>query len=394
MQSRKSTSPEILREIELTTLLESMPEGVLMVDSHGRILEANSAAERFTRRSRRELQGTPVGDLTKLVSIQGSGGTVEFPSDAAMRALSGEQIRNERRTFSINGNGEPVEALVSANPICDPQGKIIGALVVISDITELSELQRRLSDTERHHAIGEMAAGLAHDFSNVLDTLGKGVAVLEMRQDAPPGKRIQYLQLMRNAVQRGAEIVARLRQYMKDGSSELAPTDVRKVLDEAIELTRPMWEQARNIKVNRDLRPVGAIRGNAADLSRVFTNLIINGLESMPRGGDLTLSCEQREGTVRIAVSDTGTGIPLEQQKKIFFPYFTTKAKGTGLGLSGAQRIVLAHGGHIRFHSVPSAGTRFIIELPVMQAQSTGSDHGHDGPSHPNNNGDGLSKAA
>jgi PAS domain S-box-containing protein len=394
MQSSKSSAPEICREIELTTLLESMPEGVLMVDAQARILDSNSAAERFTQRSRRELRGTLVGDLTKLVSIEGGGGTVEFPSDAAMRALTGEQIRNERRTFrSINGNGEPVEAMVSANPICDPEGRIIGALVVISDITELTQLQRRLSDTERHHAIGEMAAGLAHDFSNVLDTIGKAVAVLEMRQDAPPEKRIQYLQLMRNAVRRGAEIVARLRKYMRDGSSELATTDVRKVLDEAIELTRPMWEQARNIKVNRNLRPVGAIRGNAADLNRVFTNLIINGLESMPRGGELTLSCEQREGTVRVAVSDTGSGIPLEQQKKIFFPYFTTKAKGTGLGLSGAQRIVLAHGGHIRFRSEPGAGTRFIIELPVMEAQDMGTADGHDVPSRPTGN-DGVSQAA
>jgi PAS domain S-box-containing protein len=378
MERRARSAPEVRREIELTTLLESMPEGVLIVDVNGCILDVNSAAQRFTQRSREELKGTAIGKLTKLVSIQEEeSASVEFPGYAAMRALRGERIRNERRTFRLTAdNGATIEALVSANPIRDGQGEIIGALVMISDITELTQLQRRVADTERHHAVGQMAAGLAHDFSNVLDTIAKAITVMELRGNVPPEKRQQYLNVVSNAVRSGAEIIARVRQYLRDGSAELTPIDVRQMLDETVEMTRPLWE-AQSVRVSRDLKPVRAISGNVADLRRVFTNLIINGIEAMPHGGELSVACHEDAGTVRIDISDTGQGIPPDQQKKIFYPYFTTKASGTGLGLSGAQRTVLSMGGNIHFHTAPGRGTRFTIELPTIESTQQNDDDGN-----------------
>ena len=370
MERRARSAPEVRREIELTTLLESMPEGVLIVDVNACILDVNSAAQRFTRKPREELRGKAIGTVTKLVSIQEEDSTgVEFPHYAAMRALRGEQIRNERRTFrNLTEDGGPIEALVSANPIRDAKGEIIGALVMIRDITEVTELQRRVADTERHHAVGQMAAGLAHDFSNVLDTVEKAVTVMELRGDVPPAKRKQYLQIIHSAVRNGAEIIARVRQYLKTGSADIAPVDVRKMLDEAVEMTRPLWE-GQSVRVSRDLKPVKDVSANVADLRRVFTNLIVNAIEAMPKGGELAVLCQERAGLVCVDISDTGQGISREQQKKIFYPYFTTKQSGTGLGLSGAQRTVLSIGGNIRFHSQPGRGTRFTIELPTIASK-------------------------
>jgi signal transduction histidine kinase len=108
------------------------------------------------------------------------------------------------------------------------------------------------------------------------------------------------------------------------------------------------------------------VRGNATDLRRVFTNLIVNAIEAMPRGGELWVMVDEHNGNVRAQVADTGAGIPAEQQKKIFYPYFSTKAKGTGLGLSSAQRTVLSYGGNIRVQSEPGKGTRFTVELPPL----------------------------
>src|SRR5438067_7500728 len=251
----------------------------------------------------------------------------------------------------------------------DPACKIIGALVEIRDVTETNQLQRRLADTERHRAIGHMAAGLIHDFNNVLDTLEKGITVMELRAESPIEQRQSYLQMMHKAVRRGSEIVSRLRQYLKDGSSEVGVVNLKQVLEETVELAIPLLQTSnRDVKLVRELEPDGNVRGNAADLRRTFTNLIINALQAMPAGGELALRLERaNDGTLaRVTIADTGSGIPYNQQKKIFYPYFTTKPQGTGLGLSGAQKLILSYGGSIRFHSEPGKGTKFFIELPLI----------------------------
>jgi signal transduction histidine kinase len=114
---------------------------------------------------------------------------------------------------------------------------------------------------------------------------------------------------------------------------------------------------------------VSPVKANAADLRRVFTNLIVNAVQAMPSGGKLTISCEQHDGTVFASISDTGVGIPPDQQRKIFAPYYTTKASGTGLGLSTAQKILLAHGGKITFNSEPGKGSSFSVQLPASSEQ-------------------------
>jgi PAS domain S-box-containing protein len=362
----RKLAPEVRRQMEISTLLESMPEGVLIVDADARLLEVNSAAERFLRVNREQLRGMSMRDLKRLVTVTSDDQPLQFPQYAVVRALAGETIRNERRTFRVSQDGDPIEALVSGNPIRD--GAIVGAVVIIRDITELTDLQRQLSDTERHHAIGQMAAGLAHDFNNVLDTIEKATTVLELKSEAPAEQRGKYLEMIHNAVSRGAEIIERLRQYLRDRSTDVRPVDLEKLVKETVQLTEPMLHEAGNIRLHMAIQPVRPVRGNATDLRRVFTNLIVNAIEAMPRGGELWVMVDEHNGNVRAQVADTGAGIPAEQQKKIFYPYFSTKAKGTGLGLSSAQRTVLSYGGNIRVQSEPGKGTRFTVELPPLDA--------------------------
>src|SRR5262249_15303087 len=215
-------------------------------------------------------------------------------------------------------------------------------------------------------AIGQMAAGIAHDVNNVLSTISQGAAVLEHKTDISPSDRKLYFGLIQNAVRQGAEIVQRIREYIRGGTGERQPTNVGNVLREALELTKPLWGDARDrhIEVRTKFMQVSPIEANAADLRRVFANLIINAIDAMPQGGILTLECCEQDHTVKVRVQDTGVGIAPDQQKKIFLPYYTTKSKGTGLGLSGAQRIVESVGGNIDFHSEAGKGTVFTIALP------------------------------
>jgi len=136
-------------------------------------------------------------------------------------------------------------------------------------------------------------------------------------------------------------------------------------MQDALELTRPMWRGVNGLSVVTQFQPVSPVRANAADLRRVFTNLLVNAIQAMPQGGQLTLHCQEHAGKVLASVQDTGSGIPSEQQKKVFLPYFTTKPTGTGLGLSTAQKMLLAQHGNISFHSEPGKGSTFTVELPA-----------------------------
>jgi PAS domain S-box-containing protein len=352
------------RLVDLSSLLESIPEAALIADLEGRIVDANSAAAQLVGASQERLRGMRVEDVGKALLPEGSDGAVQEP--VLSRALRGEVVRHQRRVVRNLQTGDNVELLVSANPIRNERGEVIGALLIARDVTELTELQRHMGDVDRHQAIGQMAAALAHDFNNVLNAIGQSAYLLELNQDKPASDRRPWLDMIQNSVRRGAEIISRVREYLRTGSGALEPVDVCAIIEEALELTRPLWEKAK-VKVVTKLKPVPTVQANAADLRRVFTNLIINAIEAMPSGGRIVLTCEERDGRVVAMVADTGAGIPPEQQKKIFFPYFTTKPRGTGLGLSSAQKILLAQGGNIGFHSEPGKGTTFTINLPVLQ---------------------------
>lgn len=351
------------RQVDISTLLESIPEAALIADVNGRIVDANTIAAQIIGASREQLRGASATDIARVLSP--GQGTGQLPS-ILLRALRGEVLRHQRRVVRNMESGGETELLVSANPIRNERGDVIAALMIARDITELTELQRHIGDVERHRAVGQMAAALAHDFNNVLNAIAQAAYLLEINRDQPYSERKPFLDMIQNSVRRGAEIVTRIREYLRTGSGAPGPVNLRQTVEEAVELTRPLWEKAK-VEVLMELQPVPPVSANAADLRRVFTNLIINAAEAMPNGGHIIIACEERDGRVVTTLTDTGTGIPPEQQKKIFFPYFTTKPRGTGLGLSGAQKVLLAVGGNITFTSEPGKGTTFTIVLPTMQ---------------------------
>ncbi len=350
------------RQVDVSTLLESIPEAAVMVDSAGRVVDANSAAAHLAGRRREQMRGVAADEMA------GLSGEVDGLRDSIVRrALAGRTVRHERRILHHRRTGVASELLISANPILDDDGHVLAALLIARDITELTQLQRRVDDVERHRAVGQMAAGLAHDFNNILDTISQAAAVLELNMDRPAAERKPLLDMIQNTVRRGAEIVQRIREYLRTGTGTVRPLDLCSIIQEAVELTRPLWQKA-GVEVNTHLSSVPQVHANAADLRRVFTNLIINSIEAMPRGGQITIGCEARDNRAVATVTDTGMGIPPEQQKKVFFPYFTTKASGTGLGLSGAQKILLSYGGNVSVHSEVGKGTTFTIVLPATEA--------------------------
>jgi len=359
------------RQLEIRTVLESMPESVVIVNNDSQIVDANSTAFALSGLKREQLIGMTVGDFARYMGDREvDGNVVKFQKPIVSRALAGEVIREERRTVKHPPTGTAIQLLVSANPIRNEKGEILGALLVARDVTELANLQQRLADIDRHQAIGHVAAGIAHDFNNTLQTISQAVAVLKLTPDRPAEERKVFLNMIDNAVRRGAEVISRIRDYLRSGTNLTREVDTCTLLKDAVELTRPMWQSASGVQVETKLKVTPPVRGNEADLRRVFTNLIINSLQAMPNGGKLVVGCEEKDKNVHAWICDTGQGILPELRRRVFDPYFTTKPGGTGLGLSGAQKILLGLGGNISFESEPGKGTQFDVYLPKAQKQA------------------------
>ncbi len=353
---------------ELRSVLQSLPEAVFLFDSHCCVIEVNKAAEELSCQSRADLLALDTAALTERIVGPGSGADLKT---IVNRALRGELVRHERRILHCAAKGKPIEVRISGSPIYSPSKRISGALIVIEDVSELSGLREQVASGERHFAVGQMTAGLAHDFNNILGTISQAVYVLEMTGGRAESDR-NMLGIINNAVRRGAEIVNNIREYLRGRTEAPSRVNMRVLLEEVLQLTEPVLEMHPGINISHDLQDSCEVCASPPELRRVFTNLILNALDAMPQGGTLTIGCRHKEGRVMVSVSDTGAGIPFETQNRIFSPYFTTKAKGTGLGLAGARKAIQAQRGDITFESTPGTGTTFFISLPTITDQELG----------------------
>jgi PAS domain S-box-containing protein len=355
-KKKRSLSPQ--RNVNVTSLLEALPQAVFLLDVPGRIVALNGSTERLIGRPRNELLGHSVALLLQE--------RLESPEEFAIllrRAVHGEVVRSGQMIFHCL-SGDAMRVIVSASPVCDQAGQIGGFLLCLQDVTELAALQKHSDSNERHVAVGQMTAGLVHDFNNVLNTITEAVAVLDNDRQRSERDRT-VLGIIANAVHYGAETIRNTRKYLVGSREKPSLVNVRKLLEEVLELTHPVLQTHTGVTVVRETQDCGQVKASADDLRRAFTNLVLNALDAMPRGGTLTVGCTPANQRVVISVRDTGIGIPLEEQRKIFSPYYTTKAKGTGLGLAGARRAIQAQSGEIRFESAPGVGTTFYITLPT-----------------------------
>jgi PAS domain S-box-containing protein len=351
--------------VDLGSVLQALPEAVFLLEGQGLVTNCNKAAENLSGQSRGELVGNGVESWLRN-RLEGKEG--EFRS-LLSRALRGEAVRSGHLIFHCS-SGDTMRLIASASPVCDHAGGFYGALLTLQDVTELSALQRSCDANERQVAVGQMTAGLVHDFNNVLTTINDAVAVLEVDHQRS-GHDQTILGIIGNAVHYGAETIRNTRKYLSGSKEKPSRVGVGKLLEEVLEFTNPVLQNHPGVSVVRESQDCGLVNASADELRRAFTNIVLNALDAMPEGGTLTVACTQAKGRVVVSVRDTGVGIPPEAYKKIFSAYYTTKAKGTGLGLAGARRAIEAQGGEIRFESALGEGTTFYVNLPLAAEEQT-----------------------
>jgi len=256
--------------------------------------------------------------------------------------------------------------LVSTYPVLDEQGGVKASVHVLKDITEQKQTQAHLIQTEKMAALGRLAASLAHEINNPLQALRSGLRLLVGRP-LDEEKRQRYLEVASREVERLIAIVERMLNFYRPSAEQRERTDINALLEEILALAGKQLQHSR-VTVRRQLAPrLPPVETVAGQIKQVFLNIILNALDAMPGGGELTVATgwDRDQQVVWIAFTDNGVGIPAEDLPHIFEPFFTRKLKGTGLGLTISYGIVERHGGRITVESQAGKGSTFTVFLPA-----------------------------
>jgi len=262
---------------------------------------------------------------------------------------------------------------LSFSPLPDSEGRVVQIMEAMTDVTERWRVEQQMARTQKFQALGRLAGGVTHRLNNALGTI-LGWTQWLLRQN--PDERSQRgLNIIRLAAQEAADLVDQVQRFSRLQREEEPRTivDLNEVVCDALRMTEPRWRdeaQADNVTIeviSQLAEPDALIEGHHEDLVEALINLLINAVEAMPEGGTITVRTRllHTPTHVLLEVSDTGPGIPPEQQSQIFDPFFTTKGTSAqGLGLSVTYSIVERHGGKIDLESRPGQGTTFRLEFP------------------------------
>lgn len=354
-------------EESLLVTLNSIGEGLLAVDETGTVVRLNAVAKNIIGCQNGECIGKSIQDII-------------YTDDIELNSLfSFDQIEKINRigVISVQKVDKTISATVS--PIIDNEGKRIGVVYVLSDITEKLRNEENLKHSQKMESVGRLAGGVAHDFNNML---GGILGAAELLKDETPEHAHDLISLITESADRAAGLTGKLLAFSRKGKTESSPVNVHQAIASAISILS--HSVSKKIKIIANLTAEeSVVIGDIGQLQNCFLNMGINSSHAIFDSGEIEFSTRTVIYTglelekyclpisagkyVEITVRDSGSGISEENKQKIFEPFFTTKeqGKGTGLGLSAVHGTVLDHNGAITVESELGEGTSFHIFLPV-----------------------------
>ena len=352
-------------------VLASMTNGLVTVDLDGRVVTLNPAAELMTGFFAGEATGRYCTDVFAATPQLGE---IIMETISTRAAYPGLTVSLRRR------NGRALAVEISAAPLKGGEGKDLGVIAVMRDLTVVRELENRLRRSDRLAALGSLAAGLAHEIKNPLTSLLTFSRHLTRRFDDEQF-RAKFQSVVPHELQRINGIVERLLELARPSRLSFAAVRLPALLERVVDLCAHELD-SRGVRLAREYaRDLPAIWADADALHQSLVNLVRNALDAMPNGGRLILRVGWA-GTddivvtggrspaagrrVQIEVEDSGVGIAPEAADRVFNPFFSTKESGTGLGLALTHKMIEDHGGLIDFRAAPSGGTIFRIALPLF----------------------------
>src|SRR5882672_5345028 len=350
----------------LASLADLAPDEIYTLDTERRFTWMNQRAEVDSGLTRSVLLGQ---EFSMIIAAESE----EEANAAVQCTLGGEEKQFELLTICTDGRVRCMDAHTS--PLWS-DGNITGVMVFMSDITERKLAQARAARSDKLRALGELAAGVAHNLNNSLTVIQGRAQLLLMRSSAEAGNK-KSLEVITQAVGDCSQTLRRLLDFSRrDATRHPMPLDLSELITSSVEIARPKWqatlaERTGSIEVRVDTpKPVFAL-GDSAELREVVLNFIFNAVDAMPQGGTIDAGTRVEGKTARFWIADTGAGMPADVIARIFEPFYTTKGeRGTGLGLSASHGIIEQHCGDINVVSEPGKGTRFEIILPLHEATS------------------------
>jgi len=345
-------------------LLQNLTTGVVAADADGHITVFNQEAAQIaglnTNGGERTVNDlpAPLRDIIQTTLTSG-----ERQEDREVELAGGTFARASSAIFRGQG------------------GELLGALMVVTDITALKRLELQIRRSDRLASLGTLSAGMAHEIKNPLVSI-KTFAQLLPERYHESDFRETFSGLIVHEIDRIDSLVNQLLRFARPAKPLLRPMHVHEVLEKTLQLVQHRLYQ-KEIKVTREWdAPVDTIRADGDQMEQVFLNFFLNAMDAMKRGGELSVSTETRSGeslvthllpedgerneALHISICDTGEGIKKEDIVRVFDPFFTTKDFGTGLGLSVVHGIIEEHGGQIEVESELAKGTSFHIFLPLV----------------------------
>ena len=337
-------------------IMSSLQDGLMLFTHDSKVVLVSASVERFLGRSRRELLGRNVKDI--------------FPAESPLGALIQDAFRLhhtiEQREIE-SPNGRRVE--VSLDFIHE-KGTQIGALLTMRDAESARRIEDEIELSRRISASGRVTRGVAHEVKNPINAIVLHLQLLrnKMQQTDPDTGR--HVDIIDCEIHRLDRVVQILVDFTRPRELHMEDADLRQVLDEVLQLASPDAEQ-HGVTVVREI-PDEAIpvKVDVDLIKQAMLNVVLNGVQAMPKGGALTIRIQRDNDTVVAEISDEGTGIAAAVQDKVFELYFTTKESGSGIGLAQTYQIMQWHYGAVDFESQEGKGTTFRLRLPMAESRT------------------------
>jgi len=341
---------------------DSISDAVSLVDLDGVVLRSNRAMARLVGRPQEEVVGGRCWEL-----VHGAGARFE---ECPIHRMRGS--RQKEQTVLTRGD-RTLE--ITVDPILDPRGEPVGAVHIVSDVTERLRMEEEVATAQKLRSVGVLAGGIAHDFNNILAIIWGNISLAKITLD-PAEAAYRNLEQAEKGALRAKELSQKLLTFSKGGVPVRRQVRVESLLREA---ARDAASGSRVRAVLDFQEGLWAVHADEGQIREVFRNLILNAVQATPGEGVVEVRAENAETggpecaaaapgpCVRVQVRDRGVGIPREDITRVFDPYFTTKQQGNGLGLAVAYSVVAKHDGHIGVESEPGRGSVFTVLLPALE---------------------------